>query len=269
MPQPARLALLRDAAPLLRGGRFGRAWRGFETLPSTNTEASAWAQEDAPEGAVVLTEHQSAGRGRHGRRWEAAAGQNLMLSVVLRPALPPASYGLIPLAAALAVADAVAPYAAPIDPAIKWPNDVLLEGRKCCGMLLESLLTPEGGTVILGIGLNVNQDHFPPELEERATSVLLATGRHVPRAALLADLLGRLEARYDELHRAPEQGTLAAYEQRLVGRGRTITLGFPRGGAVTGRIDGVDADGALRLRTDTGLRAFHAGEVTTSPESLA
>lgn len=259
--------------PLLATRRFGRPLRGYARVTSTNTLAATWAAEDAPsgapEGSVVLAEFQTAGRGRLGRLWEATAGLNLMFSLVLRPRLPVERLGLITLAAGVAVAEVLAEVAAPLRPAIKWPNDILLEGQKCCGMLLEAAM--QAGTaarpasVILGIGLNVNQDTFPPALAHTATSLLLATGRPVPRAPLLARLLEALETRYDSLFEDDGAAVRAAYADRMAGLHRPAALrltGTDR--FIRGTVAGISASGALLLRTDAGLQAFHAGEVTTA-----
>lgn len=248
--------------PLLRTRRFGQVRRGFDAVGSTNTEALAWAAGGAPDGSLVLTEHQTAGRGRLGRTWHDAPGLNLLFSLVLRPPLPPDRLGLIPLTASLAVAEIVEAVAAPLSVAIKWPNDVLLDGRKCCGMLLEAALGAGRPTVVLGIGLNVNQIDFPPDVEAHATSLRLATGRLIPRAPLLADMLHRLEQRYDALLADPAS-LRTAYEERLRGRGDAIVL-HPASTQppVEGVLLGVDPGGALRVRTDSGVRTFHAGDVT-------
>lgn len=258
------LPLARDLAALLSTRYLGRTIRSYDAVGSTNTEAAAWAAEGAPEGSLVLAEFQQAGRGRHGRRWQASPGQNLTFSLVLRPALPPERLGLITLAAGVAVAETVEEVVAPHEVAIKWPNDILIDGRKCCGMLLESSLAGPRATVVLGIGLNVNQQEFPRSLAERATSLALAAGRLVPRAPLLADLLARLEHDYDALGTEAEAGLRRAYEARLHGRGERMTL-YPTAEAspVRGVLLGVSGSGALRLRTDAGLQTFYAGEVTT------
>ncbi len=257
------LPLLDEVKVLLQTKRFGRALRGYTTLGSTNTAAMRWAEEGASEGSVVVTDYQTAGRGRHGRTWQGAPGQNLMLSVVLRPLLPPAQLNLITLAASVAIAEAIERFASPLTAAIKWPNDVLLEGYKCCGMLLESTLSSRNTvTVILGIGLNVNQPSFPAELEHKATSLLLQTGRRTSRAALLADLLGRLEQYYDTLTQ-DEAAIRDAYLARLFGVGRATTLHHTdQETAIPGIILGITDTGALRLKTAKGIRTFHAGEVT-------
>jgi BirA family biotin operon repressor/biotin-[acetyl-CoA-carboxylase] ligase len=267
---PQRIPLT-DALPsLLRTRRFGHTVRGYAAVPSTNTLAAEWAAEGAPEGSMVVAEYQAAGRGRQGRSWHAKAGQNLTFSIVLRPALPPQQLGLITLAASVAVAEAIAPFTRPLEPAIKWPNDILLEDRKCCGMLLESAMTGREAEapsyVILGIGLNVNQDAFPGDLAPLATSLLLATGRFVPRERLLAELLARLEMRYESLAHDGGAAIRTAYEARLAALHRPTTLRLAGSGeAVHGVVEGVTPTGALRVRTETGEVALHAAEVTMHP----
>ena len=266
MSHPASLLLAQEVRPLLKTQRFGRTLRGYQTLGSTNTAAMSWANEGAPEGSVVVAEFQTAGRGRQGRTWQADAGHNLMFSVVLRPSLPPTRLNLITLAASIATVEAVEAFTTPLRAAIKWPNDVLLEGYKCCGMLLESTLAGTSeATVILGIGLNVNQPAFPSELENQATSLLLQTGRQIPRAALLADLLGRLERYYEALSE-DEIAVRQTYAARLHGLGHPTTLRFTEAGqSITGVIRGITDTGALRLETPDGVRTFHAGDVTRIP----
>lgn len=262
--------LVEELPPLLTTDALGRSVRGFDTVGSTNTEALRWAEDGAPEGSVVYAEYQSAGRGRQGRTWTATAGQNLMLSVILRPLFPPERFSLVTLAGGVAVADAVAEVCTPLDVHIKWPNDVLIEGRKCCGMLLEASTDSTASVVVLGIGLNVNQDTFPESLDEHATSLRLETGRTIARAPLLADLLARLERWYASIHEDGGQALRAAYADRLRMMGQTVTLRVTDlQEPVEGTVVGLDETGSLRLRTDEGLHTFHAGDVTLQPTSNA
>jgi BirA family biotin operon repressor/biotin-[acetyl-CoA-carboxylase] ligase len=258
------LPFVDDACAQLATERFGQSVRAFEAIGSTSVEARTWAQDGAAEGSLVVADHQTQGRGRQGRTWADAPGQSLLFSLVLRPRLAPDRQGLITLAAGLGVADGIAAVTA-LSPAIKWPNDLLLDGRKCCGMLLE---TTSGGRdeaqspVVLGVGLNVNQTSFPDALSTTATSLSLAAGRPVPRAPLLAALLTHLERRYDAVHDRPA-AIRAAYEERMHLRGDVVTLRFAhRDDRVTGRVEGVAPDGGLRLTTDDGPRVLYAGEVT-------
>lgn len=257
------LLLAEQLAQDLRTEAFGRCLRAFDDVTSTNALAKAWAEEGAEEGCVVLAEHQSEGRGRLNRKWFADAGKSLLFSIVLRPRLEPSHLNLLTLAASLAVVDSVDGIVAPLISRIKWPNDILIEGRKCCGMLLESVLMPAGeAVVILGIGLNVNQDRFPGELDGRATSLLLETGRHVARAPLMADVLRRLETRYAQVHR--DQETIRqSYSARMhdLGNARRVDQGW-NSEVLEGTVKGVSATGALRLLTAKGERRITAGTIS-------
>lgn len=262
------LPLVRDVSPHLRTERFGRSIEGHASIDSTNARAAAWAADGAPEGSVVVAEYQTAGRGRHGRTWAAAADKNLMFSVVLRPALPVERLGLITIAGAVAVADVLEDFAAPLQPTVKWPNDVFLRGQKCCGMLLESSFAGRQRTtpvfVILGVGLNVNQDQFPPALSDRAISLKQAARRPIERAPLFADLLRRLEQRYRSLAEDGGQAVRADYATRLHRLNQPVMLRATEAGTpVRGVVRGIDATGALRLETNGDVRTFHAGEVTS------
>lgn len=268
--QRASLPLLDELAGLLVTERFGRPARGYAVVDSTNTVAAAWAAEGAPEGALVAADYQARGRGRLGRAWHASPGQNLTFSLVLRPVLPPERLGLLPLVAALGIAEAVEGIVAPAAVAIKWPNDLLVDQRKACGVLLEATTTGAAPTsVVLGVGLNVNQTDFADDHAARATSLALAAGRPLPRAAVLADVLLGLESAFAALAR-DAAAVVRRYEERLHGRGTRLTL-HGSGGApsVTGILEGVTPHGALRLRTGAGERAFYAGDVTTRPPSPA
>ena len=265
------LTLVDDVQAQLDTARFGQSMRGAETVGSTNTMAAAWAREGAPDGSVVVTEYQSKGRGRHGRTWDAQRGKNLMFSVVLRPALAADRLGLITIAASVAVAEAIDAFLTGHEAALKWPNDVLLEGRKTCGMLLESSLsgaqTAQAVTaeaVVLGVGLNVNQTDFPESLADTATSLHLTTGRSVPRAPLFARLLQRLEARYDAVQAGDGADVRTAFHDRLAALHESVTLReSDTGETLTGVVQGITDTGALRLDTPDGPRIVHAGDVTS------
>lgn len=247
---------------------IGRPMRAFETLTSTNSLAAAWEAEGAPHGALVFAEYQTQGRGRLGRTWTAGAGLNLMFSVVLRPEIPVERFGLIIIAASVALAEVVENAATPIRAGIKWPNDILLSGRKCCGMLLESShstsKTSRPPAVVLGVGLNVNQDTFPDELTERATSILLETGRTTDRAHLLAAICRQLESRFSDSVRN-SRDIRRQYLTRMPDLGEAVRLQFSgTKGGINGVVVGIDETGGLVLQTDAGPRTFHAGEVTRS-----
>ena len=175
--------------PLL-SGRFGRPYRHVATCASTQRLLEA----DAPEGAVVVAELQTEGRGRLGRRWLAPAGSSLLFSLLLRPRVRSDRLPELSLVAGRAVADAIAA-TAELQPTLKHPNDVLLGGRKVCGILAEAT----NGRVVVGIGINVNQTEaeLPVDTVTPATSLRVELGRPLPRAPLLVEVLASLERAYD------------------------------------------------------------------------
>jgi BirA family biotin operon repressor/biotin-[acetyl-CoA-carboxylase] ligase len=182
--------------PRLRG-RFGQPYEHVGSTPSTQLLLAP----DAPEGALVVAEEQTAGRGRLGRSWFAPAGTSLLCSLQLRPDTPPKRLPELTGVAARACADAIAALTG-LEPALKFPNDVLVGGRKVAGILAEA----RDGRVVLGVGINVNlpADELPEDVDRPATSLLVETGRELDRAELLAELLEQLERRYDAwLNAAP------------------------------------------------------------------
>jgi BirA family biotin operon repressor/biotin-[acetyl-CoA-carboxylase] ligase len=175
--------------PRLRG-RFGREYAYVESTPSTQR----LLEPDAPEGAVAVAGEQTSGRGRLGRRWLAPAGTSLLCSIQLRPEVSPERLPELTGVAARACAEAIAAVTG-LEPKLKFPNDVLIEGRKVAGILAEA----REGRVVLGVGINVNlpESDLPTEVDRPATSLLVETGHEVDRAELLVELLEHLERRYD------------------------------------------------------------------------
>jgi BirA family biotin operon repressor/biotin-[acetyl-CoA-carboxylase] ligase len=182
-------SLAPDAVRPLLTGRFGRVYHYEELCPSTQR----LLQPDDPEGTVAVAEEQSEGRGRLGRSWHAPAGTSVLVSVLLRPAVDPPRLPELSLIAGGAVAEAIAETTG-LHPVIKFPNDVLLGGRKVAGILAEA----GDGRVVLGIGVNANQtaEQLPPETETEPTSLRLELGEPVDRAALLAAILLHIERAY-------------------------------------------------------------------------
>jgi BirA family biotin operon repressor/biotin-[acetyl-CoA-carboxylase] ligase len=206
---------------------------------STNERAKELADAGAPHGTLVTADEQTAGRGRQGRAWTAPPGSALLMSLVLRELDE-----LLPLAAAVAVCEALGP-----DAAIKWPNDVWIDRRKVAGILIEG--RPQEGWAVLGIGLNVTTESFPPELAETATSLRLA-GVDTTPARALDDLLASL-TRW--LGAAPN-AALAAWRDRDALKGERV-----RWSDGDGIADGIDDSGALVVQTDDGRVSLDAGEV--------
>lgn len=236
-------------------------------IDSTNAEAARLAQQGAPEGTVVIADAQTAGRGRLGRTWHSPPGTGLWLSVVLRPPLPPAACSGITLTAGVAVAEAIEQVTG-LKPGIKWPNDVLIDGRKVCGILTE--IAAEWDKVhhlILGIGINVNQTEadLPADLRGSAGSLRLASGGRVSRHHLCVALLDEFARRYPAFQRDGFAAVRADWLRRSVTIGQHVTA-RSAAGTVSGIADGVDADGALLIRTENGATVrVTSGEVTLRP----
>ncbi len=247
-----------ELVPRLRGTWRRIEWR--EAIDSTQRLARELARSGAPEGTTVVAERQTAGRGRLGRTWHSPAGVNLYCTVILRPAVAPTAVPQLALVAGLAVADAVREVAA-LAPALKWPNDVVLGGRKVAGILTELEAELERVHFVLaGIGVNVNLEVFPPELAERATSLRLERGRPVDRAAVAAGLLAALEERYRRFLAGGFAAMRSEWESCSALTGKEVRVTTPEG-AVAGRVLGVDDDGALRLSGPRGEVRVVAGEV--------
>ena len=251
-----------ELAPHLAG-----RWRDIRWLAETDSTqrvARELGRAGVPEGTVVIAEAQTAGRGRLGRTWHSPRGVNLYCSIVLRPPLPPAAVPQVALVAGVAVAAALAEIPG-VGPRVKWPNDVLIDGRKVAGILTEMEAEVERvHHVILGIGVNLNAPRaaFPPELRERATSLFLATGRRVDRAAVTGRLLAALEARYGRFLEGGFEAVRAEWESYSCLTGTDVRVASAEG-EMAGRVLGLDADGALMLaRPDGTSTRIVAGEVT-------
>jgi len=244
--------------------RLGHTIHRFAALDSTQGEAARCAAAGASEGTVVTAAHQSAGRGRRGHVWLDAPGESLLMSVVLRPPIAAALAPQLSLVSAIAVADALREVPG-VQAEIRWPNDVLLDGRKVSGILAEASTDPSGrlAHVILGIGVNVNQLVFPDELAERATSLRLATERPHEVAAVLGALLEALQERYARFL----EGGLSVLRQAWLERAWSIGRRAQAADGREGLAVDLAADGALVLRMDDGrtLRIV-AGEVAAEAD---
>lgn len=241
----------------------GRVVRSEKKLPSTNLFAQQLAVEGADEGLVVLAESQSAGRGRMGRHWESPAGVNLYCSILLKPHIPPREAAQLTFLSAVATAEALKDVCG-LDARVKWPNDILVGGRKIAGLLNElSAETEQIHALVLGVGLNVNMlaDQFPPELRYPATSVRIETGKLQPRLPLLRSLLQRIDNLYTEFLSAGFVPLRKRWEKLfdLLDRQVEVDLG-PR--VISGVVGGLEPDGALRLFLPDGrVERILAGDV--------
>jgi BirA family biotin operon repressor/biotin-[acetyl-CoA-carboxylase] ligase len=229
-------------------------WRvsRFDEIDSTNAYARERTREGAAPGLVVVADHQRAGRGRLDRTWEAPPESSLLVSVVLHsPGGPEDAHGAV-IATAVALARALRRVAG-IEAGIKWPNDLLIGERKVAGILAEQ----EGDAVVVGLGVNVNWEEFPPELAETATAINLASGRTVDRDALLDALLAELAAALDD-----PVATMRAHRELLVTLGRVVRVSLAGGAVLEGEAVGLGAHGELEVRDADGrVRGVSAGDV--------
>jgi len=251
-----------DLLSRLAPGRvIGRDIQVFQETNSTNDVVEKLARDGVAEGVVVFAESQSKGRGRLGRKWISPAGEGLWFSVLLRPQLPPASATQLTIAAATAVARAIR-LETGLLPQIKWPNDILLEGRKVVGILTElSAELDRVRYVIIGIGVDVNIKEFPAELADSATSLAAAVGKNFIRAEIAAAILKELDLDYARITQGEFSALAEEWERQCVTLGRRVQIHIGER-TIAGRAESLDGDGALLLRTEYGhLERIVGGDV--------
>ena len=251
------------------GSRLTTRWAGLPTvflkkIDSTNNEAKRRAEKGAVHGSLFVAEEQDAGKGRRGRSWESPVGSAIAMSLLLKPWFSPGSASMLTLVAAMAVADGIRAVTG-LETGIKWPNDIVINGKKVCGILTEMSAEMDCiNYVVIGIGINVNVTEFPEEIRDRATSILLETGEQVCRAEIIAQILSAFE-RYYELFLETEDLTLLkqVYEERLVNLGKPVCVLDPKG-EWKGEARGIDEKGRLLVKaeTDGEVRAVESGEVS-------
>ena len=247
----------------LKTKRIGQVMEYVESCTSTQIIAHQLAQEGAPDGAVVLTETQTAGRGRMARKWDSAAQKGVWMSIILRPEVPPQKAPQFTLVTAVAIVRAIEEVTS-LRPKIKWPNDDLLEGKKCTGILTELQSDADGiQALIIGIGLNVNQDKedFDPEVQEIAASLKMASGAVVNRQKLVQSVLFYLEL-YTQMYIDEGFGML-----KILWESYSTTIGHPVRARMTnqtleGIAEGITDDGVLQLRTSDGkLHGIYSADI--------
>lgn len=243
---------------------FGRKLFVFETIDSTNACAKTLAEAGMTEGAVVLAEFQSSGRGRQDRTWESLPGANLLFSIILRPNIPGEQIRLLPFFAAVALAQAIE-QACGIRVECKWPNDLLVNNKKCCGILLENSFAENGlSFAVLGVGINVNQPEFSGTLQQRATSLFREIGRPVDRIALFQHAMRSVESWYERTTEQRFDLILAEWNARCSMFGKSVDV-QDASTTVRGTAVGLHADGGLIVQTETERKIFYAGDVTLTP----
>jgi BirA family biotin operon repressor/biotin-[acetyl-CoA-carboxylase] ligase len=245
------------------GSNFAKQFHHYYKIGSTNSEAMRAAAEGAPEGSVFLAEEQLAGRGRGAHSWYSARSTGIYCSVILRPAVPPSDALIFSLAAGLAVRAAVAEVAPQLLSDLKWPNDLLLRGKKFCGILTE--MNAEATRVrhlVVGVGINVNQAKFASDLREIATSLKIETGTEWSRVELCAALLKSLDREYRSLMQdaGARDAILRRFEQSSSSvRGKKVSV--EENGGLAGITEGLDERGFLQVRTPEGLKTVLSGTV--------
>jgi len=249
-------ALERELAGTVVAGKLHFA----PVTESTNTDAMTAARSGAQHGSVWFADEQTAGRGRADHRWHSAAGEGLYVSVLLRPEIPAARLALLPLAAGLAAADAIRAIAG-VDVDLRWPNDLLVGTRKAGGILAESAQSGNGIFAVVGIGINVHQREFAPDLATPATSLDIEAGARVSRQALLVALLKSLEREAVGLADGDAAGRIPARVEQAStwARGRRVEVHGPQ--ACAGVTAGLDEDGFLRVTTSAGLIIVRTGGI--------
>jgi len=235
----------------------------FDTLESTNTEAAEHARRGVDEGLCIVADEQTAGRGRQGREWASPKGSGLYLSVLLRPKVEPKYLTLITLMAGVAVHDLLASYR--LKPDIKWVNDILVDDRKICGILAESLDTPTGVAVVLGIGINLKSRNFPSDVGSRATSIKaeLATTETVSIDDLARNVMHFIEFWYEVLNGEDGPAKIVKHWQWRSSYSNEkfvrVTLANE---SIDGTTCGIEDNGALRVRrADGSVTIVQAGDV--------
>jgi BirA family biotin operon repressor/biotin-[acetyl-CoA-carboxylase] ligase len=269
---PKKGYLLREASDMLlpnevREGLdtilFGRKdIAHFEETDSTNARAKDLAARGAPEGSLVISETQGRGKGRRGRTWFSPPREGIYASLILRPAISPGKAPQITLLTAVAVAEVLLSLAR-LEVHIKWPNDIMVGGKKIAGILTEIAMEMDAvNYMVIGLGLNVNVALFPDDIREKATSVLLERGEPFSRVRLLREYLGRFEKYYEMFKTAGFEPILARWKELSNTMGRRIMV-ETAGDTFTGRAHDIDGEGVLILKDDLGgLHRIFSGDVT-------
>ena len=256
------ILLLDDIKRGLKTGTIGREIHLFPELVSTNALAMEMASTGAADGTVVIAETQTGGKGRLGRTWISPKG-NLYISVILRPGIPPHKAPLITLMAAVALTSTIRQHLA-VQAGIKWPNDILVSGKKAAGLLTEMRAEPDRVKhVVLGIGINVNMDmaELPVPLRKLSTTLSAETGKKIDRTVFLQQFLVELDSWY-QLFLKGGAAVIEAWEMFNITVGNRVAVSGP-GETFEGMARGIDTDGRLILKLDDGTsRQVAAGDVT-------
>lgn len=247
----------------ITSGWAGCEFHYQEETDSTNLWLKRLAKENAPHGTVVMAERQTAGRGRRGNQWETLPGTAIAMSILLRPSFAPAQAPMLTLVMGLSVAEALREEGA--ETWIKWPNDVVIDGKKICGILTEmSVKDPKTiDYVVIGTGINVNTEDFPEEIAEKATSLKLATAKEWERMEVLKKILETFSANYEKFADTKDLRLLQdSYSRILINRQKKVKI-LDASGGFEGIAAGINAEGELLVQKEDGsVTAVSAGEVS-------
>ena len=233
-----------------------------DVLPSTQKTAHELANDGAPEGTLVVADKQTAGRGRMSRVWHSQEGNGIWMSLILRPDVPLQKTPQLTLLSAVAVVQAIEAFTG-VQPAIKWPNDLMIHGKKAVGILTELQAEEDRvRSVILGIGINVNQQEtdFPGELQEIATSLSLEAGGKIDRAGLIQEILLTFEKRYQDYLKHGFTPIKLLWESYAVGLGNELRARTLQG-TFYGKSLGIDDEGVLLLETKDGIKKIYSADI--------
>ena len=248
-------------------GLMETQWAGktlycLDTIDSTNNYAKRLGEEGAPDGSLVTAECQEAGKGRRGREWKTPRGSAIAMTLLLRPQIGPERASMLTLVMGLAVAQACRELFG-LDVGIKWPNDVVIGGKKICGILTEmSAEMLNIHYLVIGTGINVNMTEFPEELQKTATSLKLETGREIRRADVVCSCMKWFEKDYGIFLKYKDlTGLKETYEAFLVNKDEKVCVLEP-GHEYTGTALGINEKGELLVETEEGIKEVYAGEVS-------
>lgn len=252
-----------EVASRLQTERMGRQIRYFSRIDSTNQYAKRIAEEGAPDGTLIIADEQTAGKGRSGRTWVTPPAEAIAFTLLLRPKLSPDRISMVTLVMGLAVTNAVNSLYG-VSAGIKWPNDVVMKGRKLCGILTEmSAEVRQVNYIVIGVGINANLTSFPEEIREIATSLKLELGRDINRAELIARVMTEFERLYAEFEAQGDLGAvMQEYNELCLNAGSKVRVLDPNG-EYTGTSRGINSMGELLVETEDGkMQEVYAGEVS-------
>lgn len=231
-------------------------------MSSTNTRAMQLAEEGAPHGSLIVTDRQESGRGRRGRVWETPAGTAIAMTFLLRPQINPNHASMLTLIAAMAVAKGIEAETG-LQVGIKWPNDIVINGKKVCGILTEmSAQVDYVNHIVIGIGINVQVDEFPEELRDMATSLYMELGQKINRAALIEKICEYFEAYYGTFLLTEDLSAIVKeYDAYMINRNQPVRVLDPKE-PFEGRARGITNKGELLVDTWDSRRLVSSGEVS-------